>query len=276
MDDKVLPHFQIVSDVGSQKPWITMIHGSSQHSGIFEPYWKSLREQYQLLVIDLPGHGKSQFHPGPYGLAEYAVSVLKVLNFLNIECTHFWGTHTGSGIGLMLAAKTPERFTSLLLEGAILPGVGMASVDMALAKAQKTAREFGVSAAYYEWFATAEWFKIIRDKQIKCRAAEYFSLTSEFGGGPWTDMQKNGAVEPIIEKLAQLRIPVLLVNGEFDGTDFLLVASELASHLPNARRAIIQGAGGFPLWEFPEIVIELANDLFQNYRQWSSNASLVT
>jgi pimeloyl-ACP methyl ester carboxylesterase len=47
---------------------------------------------------------------------------------------------------------------------------------------------------------------------------------------------------------------VLLVNGEHDLPEFLELADQLAGALPDAERARIDEAGGFPLWEFPDRV----------------------
>ena len=36
---------------------------------------------------------------------------------LGVATTHFMGTHTGSAVGLILAARVPERLITLVLEG---------------------------------------------------------------------------------------------------------------------------------------------------------------
>ena len=72
-----------------------------------------------------------------------------------------------------------------------------------------------------------------------------------FSGRPWTDASQAGPVAPIRPSLARIAQPVLLVNGEHDVEDFIRVADELESALPDVQRATIPGAGGFPLWECP-------------------------
>jgi pimeloyl-ACP methyl ester carboxylesterase len=51
--------------------------------------------------------------------------------------------------------------------------------------------------------------------------------------------------------LAGLGVPTLVVTGEHDKADFQAIADELGSTLPNARRAIVPGAGHLPSLEQP-------------------------
>jgi pimeloyl-ACP methyl ester carboxylesterase len=233
------------------------VHGASQHSGLFSAQVKAFQPDYRLLLIDLPGHGRSSALPGPYGLAEYARSVLAAIRAAAIERTHFWGTHTGAGIALMLAAQQPQLIASMVLDGAILPGVDLPYVTERYQLAKKTARERGIEAARAEWFRESKWFDVIREKPTECRAKEHWELVDEFPGRPWLDTSTPETIPSIRPALAGIAQPVLLINGEHDVEDFIRAADELEASLPSAQRATIPGAGGFPLWEFPAEVNSL-------------------
>jgi 3-oxoadipate enol-lactonase len=90
-----IPYFEKVAKAGPTNPWITMVHGASQSRHLFSAQVDAFRDHYQLLLIDLPGHGKSSEIEGPYGPEEYAEAVLAAMDCAKIETTHFWGTHTG-------------------------------------------------------------------------------------------------------------------------------------------------------------------------------------
>jgi pimeloyl-ACP methyl ester carboxylesterase len=246
-----VPHFETIDSAGETRPWITMVHGASQHSGLFSAQVEAFQADYRLLLIDLPGHGRSSDRGGPYGLVEYARSALAALHAAQVERTHFWGTHTGAGIGLMLAAQHPQLIATLVLDGAILPGVDLPYVTAMFARAKQTARKRGVEAARAEWFRESRWFDVIRARPAECRAKEHWELIAGFTGKPWTDPSAAEPVAPIRPALARIAQPVLLVNGEHDVEDFMRVADEIESTLPNVQRATVPGAGGFPLWEHP-------------------------
>ncbi len=246
-----LPYFETIANAGENRPWITMVHGASQHSGLFSAQVDAFQADYRLLLVDLPGHGRSSSIPGPYGILEYARSVLAAIHAAAVERTHYWGTHTGAGIALLLAAQHPQLITSMVLEGAILPGVDLPYVTARLARAKKTARERDVGAARVEWFHESKWFDVIRARPKECRAKEHWDLISAFSGLPWLDSSEPEPVEPIREALTRFTQPVLLVNGEHDVEDFIHTADEIESLIPDVQRASIPGAGGFPLWESP-------------------------
>ena len=254
---KDLPHASTIASAGKTKPWLTLVHGASQHSGLFSAQVEAFQPDYRLLLIDLPGHGRSSALPGPYGLAEYARSVLAAIRAAKIERTHFWGTHTGAGIALMLAAQHPQLIESLILDGAILPGVDLPYVTARYARARKTAQERGVEAARAEWFRESRWFDVIRERPEECRAKEHWDLIAGFSGRPWLDPSAPEPVPPVRPALARIAQPVLLVNGEHDVEDFIRVADELESSMENVQRVTVPGAGGFPLWEFPAEVNSL-------------------
>jgi 3-oxoadipate enol-lactonase len=249
-----LPYFEKVEVAGQTKPWITMVHGMSQSRRVFSAQVGHFQKDFRLLLIDLPGHGKSSDVRGPYGPQEYAAATLVAMNAAGVEMTHFWGTHTGAGVGLSLATRQSHRFKSLILEGAVIPGVMLPSIARNIRRATTTARQSGIDAARLEWFKEAEWFEVIRQEPEQCRALEHWSLLAEFSGGPWLDPTEARPVDTVRERLHQIVLPTLLINGEHDVADFLMIAQELASTLPIVERRTIAGAGGFPLWEYPAVV----------------------
>lgn len=248
------PHFETIVDAGATRPWLTMVHGFTQHSGLFVAQVRAFRDRFRLLLVDLPGHGRSSAMPGPYGLAEYAAAVAWALDRTGVDATHYWGTHTGAAVGLLLAVRTPRRFRSLVLDGAVLPGVDVPSVAATIARARATARTRGIPIARREWFDHAAWFDVIRGNPEACRAADHRALIDEFRGAPWMDDRVSEPVAPIHDALAGLDLPVLLVNGEHDLPDFVAMADTLEAVLPDVRRLVVPGGGGFPLWEMPDVV----------------------
>lgn len=248
---------ETITIAGPSAAWLVLVHGATQHSGVFSAQVEAFRESHRLLLVDLPGHGRSSNVAGPYGLAEYARSVMAAIDDAGVDRLHFWGTHTGAGIGLLLATRHPERFASLVLDGAVLPGVDLPYVSMAVGRAKATARAHGVDAARMEWFHESQWFDVTRSRPDQCRAREHWEIVAAFSGRPWLDTSVAEPVTPLGDgELARITQPVLLVNGEHDVADFLRVAEEVETRLPSARRLLVPGAGGFPLWEFPDVVNE--------------------
>lgn len=241
------------SDV-SAKPWLTLVHGAAQDRRVFSAQVAAFRASHRLLLIDLPGHGSSASLPGPYGLQEYAGSVLAAMRAAGVERTHFWGTHTGAGVALLLACREPARFASLVLEGPVFPHRLPPSALEMLTQARELARDQGMEAARQHWWERSPWFEVMRKQPAACRAQEQLAMLEEFPGAPWLDTGTPAPVDFSDDALRQLQVPVMIVNGEHEVPDFLRAADEMMELLPNAERVVIPGGGGFPLWEFPQRV----------------------
>ena len=229
-----------------------MVHGMSQNHRVFSEQVCDFQDHYRILLIDLPGHGLSEKITGPFGHRELAEEVLAAIDEAGVSRTHYWGTHTGTAIGIFLAIYHPQRIQSLILEGAVLPGRNMPSVTSELRRTQDIARAEGIGEARRHWFDKSQWFDIIRQRPKECRAEMQWQIISEFQGEPWLNPGNPAPVLIGDKELKEISHPVLIYNGEHDLSDFIEVAVQLKVLLRNVRREIVHEAGGFPSWEFPE------------------------
>ncbi|MBI9049201.1 MAG: alpha/beta hydrolase [Anaerolineaceae bacterium] len=250
-------HFELINPQNTRAPWLIMVHGFTHNSGYFTAQIPVFQHNYRLCLVDLRGHGKSGDVPGPFGVEEYADDLFDVLDKAKIDQAHFWGTHTGSAIALIMALRQPERFKSLILEGTFLPGFPMPRVGELINRARKIAKENGIPNAREDWFNHADWFDVIRANPNQCRAAAHHQLVDDFEGAPWLSDLPALAVTPAANFLNEIHMPVLVYNGEHDLPDFKQAANFLKANLPNVQQAIIPNGGGFPAWEYPDTVNKL-------------------
>ena len=244
--------YTLVEEAGLQAPWLTLVHGATQSRRLFDAQVADFRAHYRLLLVDLAGHGEAALVPGPFGPLEYTAGVLEAMDAAGVRQTHYWGTHTGTQVGLLIALKRPTFLSSLILEGAVIPGRSVPSVTQCFERARTTALKLGLRAAQTEWFERSPWFEVMRTRPVKCRAALQRRIIEHFPGHPWlsTDEPEHVALSRL--QLGSIMQPTLLVNGEFEVPDFLPAAKELESSLPSVRRVMVPEAGGFPLWEYPD------------------------
>ena len=251
--------YQRIDTAGPAAPWLTLVHGATQNRAVFSAQVAAFANRYRLLLVDLPGHGASADVGGPFGLLEYAAAVAGALDEAAIVRTHFWGTHTGTAVALLLGSRMPGRFISFVLEGAVIPGRELQSVVTCYERARTTMRASGLRAARQEWFARSPWFDVIREHPVECRAAEHLRLIDAFNGAPWQDPGRPQAALMTNADLARIAVPTLLVNGEHEVADFLPAVDELQATLRDVSRVVVPKAGGFPLWEFPHQVNALVH-----------------
>ena len=83
-------------------------------------YTETLRDTYQLILLDPRGQGRSDkpHDPDAYTGAARAGGVLAVLDDLDVARAHFWGYSMGGSAGFTLVARVPDRLLSLIAGGA--------------------------------------------------------------------------------------------------------------------------------------------------------------
>lgn len=82
-------------------------------------YVDALKDDYELILIDARGHGKSDkpHDPADYALDKRAADITAVLDDAGIDRAIYWGYSMGGQIGYALAQYAPERFDALILGG---------------------------------------------------------------------------------------------------------------------------------------------------------------
>jgi 3-oxoadipate enol-lactonase len=249
--------YETIPAATQDAPWMVMVHGMSQDRRVFSTQVEAFRERFRIMLIDLPGHGLSADIPGPFGHHEFTESVIGAILEAGVQDCHFWGTHTGATVGLLLATRAPERLASLILEGPVMPGETPDSVASAIGAARAVAQNDGVEAAKDWWFTKAPWFEVMRARPVECKAPEHRQIIGGFDGAPWLSNDTPEPVEPIELALKALKIPVLVYNGIHDQADFLDTSRRVANLIPRCRIETIPDGGAFTAWEFPERVNRL-------------------
>lgn len=102
--------------------WVVFLHGIGGSSNIWFKQIKEFRKHFNLLLIDLPGHGKNNI--SLENLKEktfFAVSdeVIKVLDYLKIKKANFVGISLGTIVIQVLNFKYPQRVKAMILGGAV-------------------------------------------------------------------------------------------------------------------------------------------------------------
>lgn len=100
---------------GNGKETLVLLHGFMENSSIWSDMEPYLSENFSLLKIDLPGHGKSDILAEMHTMELMADEVKKVLDAQKLEKVHLLGHSMGGYTSLAFAEKYPETLKSLTL-----------------------------------------------------------------------------------------------------------------------------------------------------------------
>ncbi|MDG1145109.1 MAG: alpha/beta fold hydrolase, partial [Flavobacteriales bacterium] len=105
-------------------PWVTFIHGAGGSSTIWYKQLRSFKSEFNVLLVDLRGHGKSK-SPISEKIKSYSFDVIsdevvEVLEHLKIKSSHFVGISLGTIIIREIAERYPEKMESMIMGGAVM------------------------------------------------------------------------------------------------------------------------------------------------------------
>jgi len=105
--------------------WVTFVHGAGGSSSIWFRQIRAFKEEFNVLLVDLRGHGNSQNQNNhspskDYTFKDISNDILEVLNHLKIKKSHFIGISLGTILIRDLAERNPDMVESMIMGGAIL------------------------------------------------------------------------------------------------------------------------------------------------------------
>lgn len=110
-------------DTSSQ--WVTFVHGAGGSSSIWFKQLRTFRVHFNILLLDLRGHGNSKPKLQDslnenYTFDAITDDIIEVLDLNNIEKSHFVGISLGTILIRNLAENYPNRVSSMIMGGAIM------------------------------------------------------------------------------------------------------------------------------------------------------------
>ncbi|MDQ6601703.1 MAG: alpha/beta fold hydrolase [Chloroflexota bacterium] len=168
-------------------------------------YVDALKNDYELILLDARGHGRSDkpHDPAAYAYDKRAADVLAVLDDAGIARAIFWGYSMGGHIGYAIGQYAPGRFDAL-----ILGGMHPYARDPAQSRQRAEAIRSGGIAQYV---ADGERREGPLPPQMRARV-----LANNDSEALAAATIASGDAPSFDEALANLRIPVLIYAGDRD------------------------------------------------------------
>lgn len=107
------------------KPWVTFVHGAGGSSSIWFKQIREFSKHFNVLMVDLRGHGKSKrsflnAFKKKYTFTSLAQDIMDVLDKEKIKSSHFVGISLGTILIRQIAETYPKRIKSMVMAGAIM------------------------------------------------------------------------------------------------------------------------------------------------------------
>ncbi len=229
---------QLYYELAGDGPVVTMLHGFSLDSRMWDPQFAAFASEFRVLRYDLRGFGRS----GDIGREPYSpVEDLRaLLDHLDIAATAVVGLSMGGGYAIDFALSYPARTTALVAADSALAGFEWTAGRPSAWHSDLAATQ-GVPAARAAWLGCELFQPAAGQAHV---AAALRDLVEDYSGWHWLNEHPViAASRPAIERLHEIACPGLILVGEHDTADFQSIARRLAQDIPDARLVRIPAAG---------------------------------
>ncbi|WP_340063652.1 alpha/beta hydrolase [Ascidiimonas aurantiaca] len=104
--------------------WVTFVHGAGGSSSIWYKQVREFRKHFNVLLLDLRGHGDSKnlqdTFKKRYTFESIANDIVEVLDHEKIASSHFVGISLGTILIRQVAEMYPQKVKSMVMGGAIM------------------------------------------------------------------------------------------------------------------------------------------------------------
>lgn len=229
-------------------PPLLLLHGFTGSADEWADLIPQVAPLRDVVAVDLIGHGRSSVpaDPARYSMDACVIDLLALLDGLGLGQVDVLGYSMGGRVALHLAASAPARVSRLILESAS-PGIADGG-ERAARAADDEALAGRIEREGLQWFVD-HWASIplfasqaalpvearaaLRERRLRGSVTGYANSLRSMGAGRQASLW---------ERLPELAMPTLLISGELD-VKYVTLNSRMAGLLPNARHAIVRGAG---------------------------------
>jgi 3-oxoadipate enol-lactonase len=190
---------------------VTLVHGVGANLQSWDEVARLLAPHFQVIRLDLRGHGKSG-RITDCSLDDLAADVRLVWDALGIRRGHLAGFSLGGLIAQSLALSDPDRIDRLAIISAV---AGRTPEERArVVDRLKLLREKGIAAitnaAENRWFTDE--FRAAHPERVKARMAELLANDPASYAACYTVF----STSDLGDQVHQIRKPTLVVTGEHD------------------------------------------------------------
>lgn len=249
----MIHYTKYLSNEPNNKEWITFVHGAGGSSTIWFKQIKYFSKNYNLLLLDLRGHGKSKVVPlnpfkKKYTFNSITADILEVLDKENIIKSHFVGISLGTILIRNFAEKYPKRVRSLIMGGAILKLNLRSKILMFFGNATK-------SILPYMWIYKLLAFIVMPNKNHKESRVLFINEAKKLYQKEFKKwFQLTSELVPLLKifRQAEIKIPTIYIMGDQDYM-FLPSVIKVSSIHKSSKLKVINNCGHVVNVERPDI-----------------------
>jgi pimeloyl-ACP methyl ester carboxylesterase len=238
---------------------LTLIHGMLLDRRSWDDQFDAFARQYKVLRYDMQGWGDSAQEKAGQMFSPRQ-DLLSLLEYLNINTIYLLGLSGGGTLALDFTLEHPAKVEALILVSSGPSGYTppmteaiQASIGQYYGALQQKDISRAVEATTRFWSDGPRRTPEQVNAQVRARIAEMSTQHIQRHGDFFGHQQHMLPLEPpAINRLAEVKVPTLIVVGDEDTPEILEIADTLEQGIASAKKVVIAGTAHHLNMEKPE------------------------
>ena len=246
---------------GQRGEALVLIHDGVINSASFDDMWPILCRDFRVVRYDRRGYGRSPAAKAPYSPQDDLAAVMRAAKAAHASLAGF---SFGGGLAVSYSVLHPEQVDRLIISGSVINGFAMSKHfndrNLHIALPMLVGNFSGVidNARKDPWIM-GPGHDAARDKAVALIRASPQDLKHQAN-------DKIRGWPSDITRLPELKVPTLILEGEWDIPDVHAVAGAAQVLIPGSTRIIVKDAGHLMQLEHPKEVAQLIADFVRKGR----------
>lgn len=241
-------HLSVKEDGNGQD--MILIHGKGYSKENMDRLFYHYRSAFHVISYDVRGHGESD-KPSSFTLEDDVRDLVSLIEVMRLVKPVVIGFSMGSYIALKTAEEYPDLFSKVILIGTKCGGTASSTqILQEKAASEGMSKEQITQQIMHKVFAPETTMDDIAsfDKEIQSPV----KLTKVQQDAITKSLQNFD----LLSQADNVKIPVLVLTGEYDGINPPAQGKKVAEALPDAQFKVIPGAGHIAFFENPDQVFK--------------------
>ena len=221
---------------GSGAP-VLLIHGVGMSAAIWQPQIALMQDRFELIAIDMLGHGASPLPPENAELSDFADQAIRLLDHLGLDRVAVVGHSMGALVAQEFALRAPSRVSSIVCLNAVFrrpPELAQAVRERAAALGDH-GDPSSIAATIARWFGDP-----IPPAMANAAATARAALESvDAEGYARTYRLFANADTAHVDRLAGLSVPALFMTGSEDRNSTPAMSAAMARLAPSGQCLVL-------------------------------------
>ncbi len=194
---------------------VVLLHGLGENHQLWRYQIEPLSSRYDVVALDLHGHGASELPSGQLTLGDMADDVVAVLDQLSLTRPVIVGLSMGGGVAQTIAVRHPALPRALVLvsTSSEFPAATQERMTRRALRAERDGMAAVVDETVPRWF-TADFVRRQPDEVERTRRTVLDTSPAGFAA-----VSRANAARNLTADLGRIRCPVLFVGGAADPAD---------------------------------------------------------